>query len=147
MSEIMLQQTRVETVVPYFERFIARFWPRARCRRRARRRARALVSWLPARAPAPRGALAIQSDTAERRSGTAQRARSSARRRSPHRGRDREHRVQPAGPIDRRQRATRVVARWLNFLDEAVSKTAKAAIEAALDETLPTDRPGDFTQR
>ena len=43
LSEVMLQQTRVETVIPYFARWLARFPTLARARRRAaRRRARRL---------------------------------------------------------------------------------------------------------
>ena len=48
LSEVMLQQTRVDTVIPYFERFLQRFPTdeRARCGTR-RRRARALEwAWL-----------------------------------------------------------------------------------------------------
>ena len=113
LSEIMLQQTQVATVIPYYERFLAAFPDVARARRRARgSRARALerLGLLPPRASPARGGESGRRGARWRASARGRCARRTSRHR-PLDGRgDRGVRVRRARGDSRRQREARARA-------------------------------------
>ena len=109
ISEIMLQQTRVETAIPYYRRFLARFPDVASLAAGRRGRGpRPLVG--PRLLPAlPGAARRGEGDRRRRRRPSPERprARAPARDRALHRGGDREHRLRRTGAGARRQRRAR----------------------------------------
>jgi A/G-specific adenine glycosylase len=146
LSEIMLQQTRVDTVIPYFERFIAR-WPTLEALAAADdddvlaawaglgyyRRARALLA--AARAAVARGGLPADPDGLRELPGigpyTAGAIASIAF-------------GQPAAAVD--GNVERVISRLDARREDPTRPAGKRAITARVLELQPADRPGDFNQ-
>ncbi len=148
VSEVMLQQTQVETVKPYFERFIARF-PDAGlpCQRAAGRGDAPLVgSWL-LRAGAQPAARRAGNCRATRRSPARDPGRThrTAWNRTFNCGRDPRARAWPASPDPRRQRQARACARLSGRGSARSVAGAKKLWALALDCTPPA-RVAEYTQ-
>ncbi|NUP04683.1 MAG: A/G-specific adenine glycosylase [Polyangiaceae bacterium] len=148
VSEIMLQQTRVETVIPYFERFMGRFpdveelaradiadvllaWSGLGYYRRARglhAAAREVVSRYGAKFPRTTDELRTLPGVGEYTAGAV--ASIAFGERAP--------------AID--GNVMRVVGRYIGLRADVGSTEAKRAVRAACEALVPPVRPGDFNE-
>lgn len=146
LSEFMLQQTRVDTVIPYFERFVTR-WPDLNALASASdedvlsawaglgyyRRARSLLA--AARAAAGQGGLPRTAQALQELPGvgpyTAGAIASIAF-------------AQPAAAVD--GNVERVISRLDARHEDPARAAGKRAIRARVLDLQPSDRPGDFNQ-
>lgn len=147
VAEIMLQQTRVETVIPYFERFMNRFPDPARLA--AARHETVLKHW--EGLGYYRRALQLHRAAKEvARAGGVMPSDSDGLRKLPGIGDYTAAAIasiaynEPVAAVD--GNVARVVARLCGVRDDVLSPAGKRAIQGLADALLAPRRPGDFNQ-